>query len=87
MCKLSEYIYIYFGTTVLYLVPVEWQVCLYKPYKSQALRNPAAQTADGDPTVQAPVFSIKSYFPLLGCNREGSKLNKIKRIHDIPVSK
>jgi len=26
MCKIAEYINIYFGTTVLYLVPVEWQV-------------------------------------------------------------
>jgi len=72
MCKISQLIYIYFSTTVLDLVPVEWQVCLYNPHKSLAWQGPATQTADRHPPVRAPVSFIKSYFPFSGCNREGS---------------
>lgn len=43
MCKIADYIHIYFGTTLLYLVPVEWQVCLYNLHNSLVLRGPAAQ--------------------------------------------
>ena len=48
VCKLSEYIYVYFGSTVLFLAPVEWQVCLCNSHKSQELRGPASRTHDGD---------------------------------------
>ena len=68
LCKLSEYICIFLDTTVLYLVPVEWQSCLYNPHKSSALRNPAVQRASGDCKVRAPVSYIKSSFRLSGCD-------------------
>ena len=37
-------------------------------HKCPVLRNPAAQTNGGDPTVRVLGFSIKCYFPLAGCD-------------------
>ena len=71
MCKLSEYIYIYFGTTVLYLLPVEWQVCLYYSHKSPALWGPATQTADGDSHSASPHFSHQELHSIIGLRLQG----------------
>jgi hypothetical protein len=80
MLNFSEYIYTCIGATVLHLVSVVWHVCSYYPHKSPVLRNPAAQTAEGDPTVRAPGFSMKCYFRLAGCDPEGSKWIDLVRV-------
>jgi len=82
MFNFSEYIYTCIGTTVLHLVSVVWHVCSYYSHKSPVLRNPAAQTADGDPTVQAPGFSIKFHFPLAGCDPEGSIHKHLLKVYE-----
>ena len=70
----SEYIHSMLAhTTVFRLVSAVWHVCSSYPHNSPVLRHLDAQTAGVDHTVRGPGFSIKSYFPLAGCDPEGSQ--------------
>ena len=60
-------------TTVFRLLSVVWHVCSSYPHNSPMSRHLAAQTAGVDHTVRGHGFPIKSYFPLAGCDPEGSQ--------------
>jgi len=55
--------YIYFGTTLLYVLPVEWQSCLHNPHRGSALWGPASQMANGEYKVLHPRFFFSASAP------------------------